>query len=133
MSGASGACPRCNSEWQEARYDYPAFGSMLSNMLTNRPFDLWRYKELLPIRNPSNVITMGEGGTPLLHGYNLGLMLGRPYIYVKDERQGPTGSFKDRQASIAVSAMKENGITEAVLSSTGNVAISYSAYCARGN
>lgn len=131
MSGASGACPRCNSEWQEARYDYAAFGSTLSTMLNSRPFDLWRYKELLPIRNPSNVITMGEGGTPLLHSYNLGLMLGRPYIYVKDERQGPTGSFKDRQASIAVSAMKENGVTEAVLSSTGNVAISYSAYCAR--
>jgi len=131
MSGASGACPRCKSEWQEARYDYPTFGSTLSQVLIHRPFDLWRYKELLPIRNPSSVITMGEGGTPLLHGYNLGLMLGRPYIYVKDERQGPTGSFKDRQASIAVSAMKENGITEAVLSSTGNVAISYSAYCAR--
>jgi threonine synthase len=131
MSGASGACPRCNSEWQEARYDYPAFGTLLSQSLPHRAFDLWRYKELLPIRNPSNVITMGEGGTPLLHSYNLGLMLGRPYIYVKDERQGPTGSFKDRQASIAVSAMKENGITEAVLSSTGNVAISYSAYCAR--
>jgi threonine synthase len=57
-------------------------------------------------------------------------MLGRPHVYVKDERQGPTGSFKDRQASLAISVMKEQGITEAVVASTGNVGISYSAYSA---
>jgi threonine synthase len=57
-------------------------------------------------------------------------MLGCPHIYVKDERQGPTGSFKDRQASLAISVMKEHGITEAIVASTGNVAISYSAYSA---
>lgn len=129
--GAGGKCARCGSEWQEARYDYATLGPSLSAMLANRQFNLWRYQELLPLRNPSNVVTLGEGGTPLLHGYNLSLMLGRPYIYIKDERQGPTSSFKDRQATLAISAMKENGITEAVVSSTGNVAISYSAYCAR--
>ena len=74
---------------------------------------------------------MGEGGTPLLQSVNMGTMLGHDQIFVKDERQGPTGSFKDRQASLAISAMKEAGITEAVVASTGNVAISYSAYCAR--
>jgi len=58
------------------------------------------------------------------------MMLGRPDIYIKDERQGPTGSFKDRQAALAISVMKEQGITEAVVASTGNVAISYSAYSA---
>ena len=73
---------------------------------------------------------MGEGGTPLLRATNLGLMLGCPHIYVKDERQGPTGSFKDRQASLATSVMKEHGVTEAIVASTGNVAISYSAYSA---
>jgi threonine synthase len=73
---------------------------------------------------------MGEGGTTLLRATNLGMMLGRSHIYVKDERQGPTGSFKDRQASLAISVMKEQGITEAVVASTGNVAISYSAYSA---
>src|SRR5512143_3480828 len=61
----------------------------------------------------------------------MGTMLGYDNIWVKDERQGPTGSFKDRQASLAISSMKEAGILEAVLASTGNVAISYSAYCAR--
>jgi threonine synthase len=73
---------------------------------------------------------MGEGGTPLLHATNLGMMLGRSRIYIKDERQGPTGSFKDRQAALAISVMKEQGVTEAVVASTGNVAISYSAYSA---
>ncbi|MBL8056110.1 MAG: pyridoxal-phosphate dependent enzyme, partial [Anaerolineales bacterium] len=75
--------------------------------------------------------TLGEGNTPLLPVTNLGLMLGRPHIYIKDERQNPTGSFKDRQAALAVSVMKEAGITEAVVASTGNVAISYAAYGAR--
>jgi threonine synthase len=76
------------------------------------------------------MVTLGEGGTPLLHAANLGMMLGRPHIFIKDERQGPTGSFKDRQAALAISVMREQGITEAVVASTGNVAISYSAYSA---
>jgi threonine synthase len=91
---------------------------------------MWRYWDLLPVHDPANILTKGEGGTPLLHATNLGMMLGRSHVYVKDERQGPTGSFKDRQASLAISVMKEQGITEAVVASTGNVAISYSAYSA---
>jgi len=130
-SGAASKCPRCGSEWQEARYEYASIGPGLNALLAGRAFNLWRYQELLPVRNPSNVVSLGEGGSPLVHGYNLGLMLGRPSLYIKDERQGPAGSFKDRQATLVVSMMKENGVTEAVAASTGNVAISYSAYCAR--
>ncbi len=130
-SAVTGKCPHCGSEWQEARYDYAALGVALPGLLVNRAFNLWRYGELLPIQNPANVVTLGEGGCPLIHAYNLGLMLGRPSVFIKDERQGPTGSFKDRQATLAVSVMKEIGVTEAVVASTGNVAISYSAYCAR--
>jgi threonine synthase len=59
------------------------------------------------------------------------MMLGTPHLFIKDERQGPTGSFKDRQAAVTVAALKEAGITEMVAASTGNVAISYSAYAAR--
>jgi threonine synthase len=59
------------------------------------------------------------------------MMLGCPHIYIKDERQGPTASFKDRQAAVTITALKEAGVTEAVIASTGNVAISYSAYAAR--
>ncbi len=86
---------------------------------------------MLPIRDDEHIVSLGEGWTPLIRAHNLGLMLGHDNIYIKDERQGPTGSFKDRQASIAISAMKEAGIKEAVVASTGNVAIAYSAYGAR--
>ena len=74
---------------------------------------------------------MGEGGTPLIHATNLGMMLGYPNIFIKDERQGPTSSFKDRQAAVSITSLKEAGITEVVLASTGNVAIAFSAYAAR--
>lgn len=99
--------------------------------MRQRPFNMWRYRDLLPLRDDANIVSMGEGGTPLVRLDNLALMMGRPHLFAKDERQGPTGSFKDRQASLAVSVMKENGVGEVVVASTGNVAISYSAYCAR--
>jgi threonine synthase len=76
---------------------------------------------------------MGEGGTPLIRATNLGMMLGCPNIFVKDERQGPTHSFKDRQAAVTIVSLKEAGIAEYVIASTGNVAISYSAYAARAS
>jgi len=123
-------CEQCGGEWLDARYDYDYVRERWPAVLRERAFDMWRYRELLPLRDDTNKVTMGEGGTPLLHATNLGLMLGCPHIYVKDERQGPTGSFKDRQASLAISVMKEHGVTEAVVASTGNVAISYSAYSA---
>ncbi len=124
-------CPRCNSQWREAEYDYELIAKTLIQNLATRSFDLWRYRELLPIRNPNTSLTLGEGGSPLIPAVNLGMMLGCPNIFIKDERQGPTGSFKDRQASVTIAALKEAGITEMVAASTGNVAISYSAYASR--
>jgi threonine synthase len=123
-------CERCGGQWLDARYDYDSVRETWPAALKERPFNMWRYREMLPLCDDSHRVTMGEGGTPLLHATNLGLMLGCPHIYVKDERQGPTGSFKDRQASLAISVMKEHAITEAIVASTGNVAISYSAYSA---
>ncbi|HEX7973641.1 MAG TPA: pyridoxal-phosphate dependent enzyme [Anaerolineales bacterium] len=125
------ACPRCGSEWLQARYDYPELGRLLPSLLAERPFDLWRYRELLPVAEIQPGLSMGEGGTPLIPALNLGMMLGCPNIFIKDERQGPTASFKDRQAAVGVAALKEAGISEMVLASTGNVAIAYSAYAAR--
>ena len=124
-------CPQCGGEWREARYDYAALGRQLPARLAERPFNLWRYRELLPVRQIHPQLFLGEGGTPLLRAVNLGLMLGLPNIFIKDERHGPTSSFKDRQAAVGISALKEAGITEAVLASTGNVAIAYSAFAAR--
>ncbi|MBN1311231.1 MAG: pyridoxal-phosphate dependent enzyme [Anaerolineae bacterium] len=123
-------CPACGGTYMEADYEldeplpWPA-------ALKNRPDTMWRYRELLPIRDDANILTMGEGGTPLLRSENLAAMLGLRHLYIKDERQGPTGSFKDRQASLAISTMREIGVKEAVVASTGNVAIAYAAYAAR--
>jgi threonine synthase len=125
-------CKVCGGEWLDARYNYAVIAPVWRQQLAQRPFtSIWRYRELLPLQHEENVVSMGEGGTPLVHCENLGMMLGCANIFMKDERQGPTGSFKDRQASLAISVMKELGIAEAVLASTGNVAISYSAYGAR--
>ena len=124
-------CPNCQGEWLEAAFDYAAIGPRLQAMAAQGGRGIWRFRELLPLRDPANIVSLGEGGTPLVPAPNLGLMLGRPHLFVKDERQGPTRSFKDRQAALAVSVMKENGLTQAVVASTGNVAIAYAAYCAR--
>jgi threonine synthase len=124
-------CPQCNSQWREAEYDIAEVAKTFPSEIKNRPFDLWRYQELLPIRNPNPTLRLGEGGTPLIQAANLGMMLGLPNLFIKDERQGPTSSFKDRQAAVTIAALKEGGITEMVAASTGNVAISLSAYAAR--
>ena len=124
-------CPQCNSQWREAEYDMTEVAMTFPSEIKNRPFDLWRYQELLPIHNPNPTLRLGEGGTPLIQAANLGMMLGLPNLYIKDERQGPTSSFKDRQAAVTIAALKEGGVTEMVAASTGNVAISLSAYAAR--
>jgi threonine synthase len=112
----------------EARYDYEQISKLWPDVLERRPFNMWRYRELMPLLDNHYLITLGEGGTPLLRANNLGMMLGMPNLFIKDERQNPTNSFKDRQASLVISMMKEAGVKELVVASTGNVAISYSAY-----
>lgn len=124
-------CPQCGSLWREARYDYSAVKTEWLKSLPNRRQNLWRYRELLPIQDLNPDLSLGEGGSPLLRAINLGMMLGSQSIFIKDERQSPTASFKDRQAAVTVAALKEAGVTEFVIASTGNVAISYSAYAAR--
>ncbi|MBN1564682.1 MAG: threonine synthase [Anaerolineae bacterium] len=125
-------CPQCGENILEAHYDMEVIrrADWQKQLATRKP-GIWRYHELLPLRNLDNIITMGEGGTPMLKARNLSSMLGLKNLYIKDERQGPTGSFKDRQASVAISVLNEMGIDEAVVASTGNVAIAYSAYAAR--
>jgi len=122
------SCEACGHDWMEVRYNYDRIACLYPDILQGRPFTMWRYRELLPLRNDDFQITMGEGGTPLLRAHNLGMMLGAPNVLIKDERQNPTNSFKDRQAGLVISLMKETGVTELVVASTGNVAISYSAY-----
>ena len=104
-------CPKCGSDWRSAEYDLDTIAKTLPLKLQKRPFGIWRYQELLPVRNPNPAIALGEGGTPLIHATNLGMMLGCPNIFIKDERQGPTGSFKDRQAAVSIAALKEEEIS----------------------
>jgi threonine synthase len=112
-------------------YNLDEAAQIWKRKLLQRDRIMWRYWELLPLLEEKHIVSMGEGWTPLLRTENLGSMLGHRNIFIKDERQGPTASFKDRQASLAISVMKENDLREMVVASTGNVAISYSAYCAR--
>ncbi len=126
-----GQCPHCGGEWLDPIYDLSATRKIWQTDLRHRQQTMWRYWELLPLLEKEDIISMGEGYTPLLHLPHLGLMVGHSHIYLKDERQNPTGSFKDRQASLAVSTFKETGVKEFVVASTGNVGISYSAYSAR--
>ncbi len=124
-------CPKCGHDWLDLIYNLKEIVPTWTSQLSRRDPTMWRYWEVLPLLQPDNIVSMGEGWTPLLRVENLGSMLGHKNIYIKDERQSPTASFKDRQASLAISLLKEAGINELVVASTGNVAISYSAYCAR--
>ncbi len=131
FSAAKTRCPACDHIWQDAVYPYDEMKEAFLDEIRDLPFDLWRYHQLLPVKTNKPKISMDEGGTPLLHASNLGVMLGNRNLFYKDERQNPTGSFKDRQAVVTITALQESGINEMVLASTGNVAISYSAYASR--
>ncbi|MBF8256627.1 MAG: putative threonine synthase [Anaerolineales bacterium] len=125
------ACPACGSLWLEARYDLEAARLALLSMAATARRDLWRYAPLLPLSEVPPGVPMGEGWSPLLQADNLGLLLGLPHLFIKDERRGPTASFKDRQAAVTTAVLRLAGVREAVVASTGNVALAYSAYCAR--
>jgi len=124
-------CKKCDSQWLEAHYDYEAFKREILRGLPNRPSNMWRYQDVLPLGNPAALDLYPAGGTPLWLSQRFGPRLGHASVYIKDERYGPTSSFKDRQAAGAVAAMVENGIREAVIASTGNAAVAYAAACAR--
>jgi len=125
------SCPNCKGAWLDAAYDYQAVAEIWENGLTGRSNSLWRYIELLPKVDPEDLISMGEGNSPLIRATKIQKRLNHPVIFIKDERQSPTSSFKDRQAALTVTSMHQAGIQECVLASTGNAAAAYSAYCAR--
>jgi threonine synthase len=124
-------CKKCESHWLEANYDYAAFKQNILRGLPNRPTNMWRYQDVLPLDNPSALDLYPAGGTPLWLSQRFAPKLGHDRVYFKDERYGPTSSFKDRQAAVAVAAMNEGNIREAVIASTGNAAVAYAAACAR--
>jgi threonine synthase len=105
-------------------------GSLLKEHLHGRPPTLWRYAEMLPDVPP---ISLGEGLTPLLHARRLGDDLGLPSLYIKDEAVNPTGSFKARGMSVAVSVAAARGVRVAAAPSAGNAGSALAAYGARAN
>ena len=124
-------CEQCNSAWVEAHYDYANFKRELLRGLPDRPFNIWRYHDVLPVEAPPEINFEEAGGTPMRRSRRYADLIGHENLYVKDERYGPTSSFKDRQAAVAVAAMAEAGINEAVIASTGNAAVAYAAACAQ--
>ena len=114
------------------RYDLAKAKTALGkSSLEGRVASLWRYRELLPLQNDANLVTLGEGYTPLLDAKTLGRELGLRQLWIKDEAQNPTGSFKDRGLSLAISRAKELGVRKAAIPSAGNAGGSFAAYAAR--
>jgi threonine synthase len=99
--------------------------------LKGRRADLWRYAEVLPVEREENIVSLGEGWTPLLAAERLGSSLGLRRLYVKDESQNPTQSFKARGMTAAVSMAKELGARKLAVPSAGNAAGALAAYAAR--
>ena len=97
-----------------------------------RPPGMWRWRELLPVKVPEHVLSLGEGDTPLLHLPRLGAVLGLPALYVKDESLNPTGSFKARGMAVAISKASELGIRKVIVPTAGNAGGALAAYAARG-
>jgi len=110
---------------------YNLSGSVDKSILANRPATMWRYKELLPVVDERNIVTLGEGFTPIIPIENLKQFVGDNEVFWKDESGNPTGSFKARGLSAAVSKAKELGIDTIATPTAGNAGGALAAYAAR--
>ena len=140
------ACPRCNNRFPLTqllnlctcgspllvRYHLKKAATILAkSSFQDRVPTLWRYRELLPLQEDAHLVSLGEGLTPLLEARKLARELGLTRLWVKDEAQNPTGSFKDRGLSLAISRAKELGVKKVAIPSAGNAGASLAAYAAR--
>ena len=115
-----------------AHYDLAAAGRTLTKQsLAGRVKSLWRYREVLPVKSETDIVSLGEGFTPLLRAPRLGAKHGMARLYIKDEAQNPTGSFKARGMTTAVSMAKQYGLKKLAVPSAGNAAGALAAYAAR--
>jgi len=114
------------------RYDLAnATRTLTKESLKGRRADLWRYLEVLPVEDEANIVSLGEGWTPLLKAERLGQRVGLKELYIKDESQNPTQSFKARGMATAVSMARELGAQKLAVPSAGNAAGALAAYAAR--
>lgn len=124
-------CTKCSKPLYP-QYDLAAASRTLTKeSLRTRVKSLWRYREVLPVRDEANIVTLGEGWTPLLHAPRLGAKHGMKRLYIKDEAQNPTASFKARGMTAAVTMAKELGVKKVAAPSAGNAAGALAAYAAR--
>jgi len=122
-----GVCPHEGAPLL-ARYEVT---TLALEVVAARPWTMWRYREMLPVAADEEPVSLGEGGTPLVALASLSDEFGAGPIYVKDESQNPTGSFKARGMSAAVTAAKRLGATSLVAPSAGNAGSALAAYGAR--
>ncbi len=114
------------------RYDLEAAGRALTKeALAGRPADLWRYRELLPVRYAKNIVSLGETVTPIVPLEATGRALGASTLWVKDEGRLPTGSFKARGLVMAIAMAKELGVTTIAMPTNGNAGAAAAAYASR--
>ena len=139
-------CTRCGATYESERrwrlseccakplyacYDLDALRERFSPAaVACREATLWRYAEVLPVRDPAHRITLGEGWTPLLDAPRLASELGLDRVWIKDESQNPTGSFKARGLALAVARARELGVTAVAIPSAGNAGSATAAYAA---
>ncbi len=123
-------CPKCGG-LLDVEYDYDALTETIPKSWFSRPLGVWRYKELLPILNETLKVSIGEGGTRLVHCKRLGEKLKLKNLYVKDEGGNPTGSFKDRGMTVGVTKALEFNVKNLICASTGNTSSSLAAYAAK--
>ncbi len=143
MSRISLECRECKKEYEstfkyiceecfgplDVKYDFPTISK---DTFVNREHTYWRYFELLPIENKSNIISIEAGMTPLIKAEKLGKELGLNNLYIKNDSVNPTFSFKDRPAGVAVSKAKEFDLSAVGCASTGNLAAATAAHAAKG-
>jgi threonine synthase len=124
-------CDTCGGKL-EIFYDYDAIVEEIDKReLSKRPMGIWKYSKFLPITDLKNIITLGEGGTPLIKAKNLAHELKIKHLWLKDETRNPTASFKDRPMSVGVSKAVEFGAKAVVTASSGNAATALAAYSAK--
>ena len=126
-------CPKCGSAL-ETIYDYDAVRHTFTERnLKRRAPSVWKYIELLPVFDSNRAVTLGEGGTELLHASRLGKELGLTKLYLKDETRNPTYSFKDRKSTVAITKAREFGFSTVTSATAANAGASIAAYAAKAS
>lgn len=114
------------------RYDLERIKDLVRKEdLTQRLPTLWKYKELLPVENELNIVSLNEGWTPIIQLSKMGEIIGLENLFLKDEGMLPTGTFKARGATVGVSMAKELGIKTIAIPTVGNAGEAWAAYCAK--